>query len=171
MQIEVTPALAEQQPILANLLELYAHDFSELHEIRIGADGKFGYDSLPLYWSDPGRYPFLVWTDGKLAGLVLVKRGSQVSGNQDVMDIAEFFVLRPYRKQGIGTHVAHHIWRRFPGLREVRVMQSNVAACKFWSCAISSFVGEKNGPLRVEIDGKPWDVFSFESPRDVTANK
>ena len=48
MHIEVVPALAEQQPILDNLLELYAHDFSEFHEIQIGADGKFGYDRLPL---------------------------------------------------------------------------------------------------------------------------
>jgi hypothetical protein len=28
--IEVIPARPEQEPILANLLELYAHDFSEL---------------------------------------------------------------------------------------------------------------------------------------------
>jgi predicted acetyltransferase len=75
---------------LANLLELYAHDFSEFHSLGIGADGRFGYKSLPLYWSDPNRYPFLVRVDGKLAGLALVKRGSEITGNPTVWDMAEF---------------------------------------------------------------------------------
>jgi len=87
--IEVIPARPEQEPILANLLELYAHDFSEFHDLELGADGRFGYRSLSLYWTEPGRHPFLVRVDGKLAGLVLVKRGSEFSGNQTVWDVSE----------------------------------------------------------------------------------
>src|SRR5450755_4496148 len=41
--IEVIPAKPKDEPILANLLELYAHDFSEFHNIDLGADGRFGY--------------------------------------------------------------------------------------------------------------------------------
>src|ERR1035438_9120203 len=82
MNIEVIPATAEQEPILANLLELYAHDFSEFCDVEIGADGRFGYQPLPLYWSEPGRHPVLVWVESKLAGLVLVKRGSNVSNRK-----------------------------------------------------------------------------------------
>jgi hypothetical protein len=66
--VEVLPASPEQEPIVANLLELYAHDFSEFHQIKIGADGKFGYNDLPLYWRDPNRRALLVRTDGNLAG-------------------------------------------------------------------------------------------------------
>jgi hypothetical protein len=47
-RIELDPALREHVPILANLLELYAHDFSEFHSLDIGADGRFGYKSLSL---------------------------------------------------------------------------------------------------------------------------
>jgi acetyltransferase (GNAT) family protein len=101
--IEVIQAEPEQKSILANLLDLYAHDFSEFHDVAIGEDGRFGYDSLPLYWSDPDRYPFLVRSDGQLAGLVLVKKGSGVFGNQAVWDMAEFFVIRGCRRRGIGT--------------------------------------------------------------------
>ena len=161
--IEVIPARPEQESILANLLELYAHDFSEFYGLELGADGRFGYTCLPLYWSEPGRHPFLVWVDGKLAGLVLVKRGSEVSGNEAVWDVAEFFVLRGYRRRGIGTQIAHEVWRRFPGLWEVRVMQSNVPARDFWAHAISVLTGETIHPVRVEKDGKGWTLFSFES--------
>src|SRR3984885_14627860 len=117
--LEVIPAAQEQQPILANLLELYAHDFSEFHNLEIGEDGRFGYPSLPLYWSEPNRHPFLIRMDGKLAGLALVQGESGGSGSLSenaVRDMAEFFVMRGYRRHGIGTQAAHQVWRRFPGM-------------------------------------------------------
>src|SRR5436305_8412765 len=103
VQVEVMPALREQESILANLMQLYAHDFSEFHEIEIGPDGKFTYKDLSLYWSEEGRHPFLVRVDGKPAGFVLVKKGSEVSGDRTTWDIAEFFVLRGYRRRGVGS--------------------------------------------------------------------
>jgi predicted acetyltransferase len=131
--LRFNPALLEHAPILANLLELYAHAFSEFHSLDLGPDGRFGYESLPLYWSEPNRHPFLIRGDGKLAGLALVKRGSEISGNQTVWDMSEFFVLRGYRRRGIGMLAAQKVWRRFPGIWEVRVMQSNVLANLFGS--------------------------------------
>ena len=161
--IEVIRARAETEPTLANLLELYAHDFSEFKNLELGSDGRFGYSGLSLYWTEPGRHPFLVWVKGKLAGLVLVKRGSEVSGHETVWDMAEFFVLRGYRRRGIGTHIAHEVWRQFPGPWEVRVMESNVVARDFWAQAISILTGESIQPVRVEKDGTWWTLFSFES--------
>jgi predicted acetyltransferase len=155
--IEVVPATAEQMPVVANLIELYAHDFSEFHDLALGEDGRFGYNPLPLYWTDPNRHPFLVKMDGKLAGFVLVRKESSV------WDMAEFFVVRGCRRRGIGTAIAHDVWRRFPGLWEVRVMHSNHAARHFWERAISGFTGEPIQPIRVERAGESWHVFSFES--------
>ena len=126
-----------------------------------GDDGRFGYSTLALYWREPGRHPFLVWVEGKLAGFVLVKRGSEVSGNDTVWDLAEFFVLRGFRRRGIGTQSAIDVWRRFPGLWEVRVMESNVPARDFWAHVISIFTGEAINPVPVKKDGKCWLLFSF----------
>jgi predicted acetyltransferase len=161
--VELIPAVPEQEPILANLLELYAHDFSEFHDIDLGPDGRFGYRNLSLYWSEPGRHPFLVTLDSQLAGLVLIKKGSEVSGNEAAWDMVEFFVVRGYRRQGIGTQIAHEVWKRFPGQWEVRVMESNVSARRFWAHSISKFAREAIQPTRIEINGDYWDVFKFES--------
>ncbi|HLJ89755.1 MAG TPA: GNAT family N-acetyltransferase, partial [Candidatus Angelobacter sp.] len=129
--LEVIPSTREQEPILANLLELYAHDFSEFHALELGPDGRFGYKSLPLYWVESTRHPFLVRLNGKLAGLVLVKRGSEISKNEMIWDMAEFFVARGYRRRGVGAEIAHEVWRRFPGLWEVRVMEANFVGHRF----------------------------------------
>jgi predicted acetyltransferase len=159
--LEVFPALPEQQPILANLLELYIHDFSEFRKTELGPDGRFGYPKLPLYWREPGRHPLLVRMDGGLIGFALVKRGSEISGSGSVWDMAEFFVLRGYRGRGIGSEIAHKIWRQFPGSWEVRVMQSNRSAHRFWQRAITRFKGKVTHSRRVEKAGESWRLFSF----------
>lgn len=163
-KIEVIPATAEQQPILANLLELYAHDFSEFLHLDLGEHGKFaGFPDLSAYWREPGRHPFLTKVEHNLAGLVLVKRGSEFSGRDAVWDMAEFFVVRGYRRRGIGTQIAQEVWRRFPGAWEVRVMGTNVPARQFWERAISEFTEDTIRPVNVEKDGQSWALFSFES--------
>ena len=48
---------------------------------------------------------------------------------------------------------------------EVRVMQANVSAERFWAAAIAIFTGEAIHPVRFEKDGACWAVFSFESKR------
>lgn len=161
--VEVIPATREQEPILANLLELYIHDFSELLDAKLGPDGRFGYPRLRLYWSEPGRHPMLVKAAGRWAGFALVKRGSEISGDPDVWDMAEFFVLRGYRRQGVGTQIAQDVWRQFPGRWQVRVMQSNIAAQLFWERAIASLIGAVIRPAVFEKDGECWRYFSFES--------
>jgi predicted acetyltransferase len=153
--LEVISASREQAPILANLLELYAHDFSEFHDVQIGDDGRFGYAALPLYWSAPDRYPLLFKIDGKLAGLALVEK------REECWDMAEFFVLRGCRRRGIGTRVAHEVWRQFPGVWQIRVMQANVSAMDFWARAIESFVGKAILPVHFEKGAVSWTIFSF----------
>jgi hypothetical protein len=63
--VQLELASREQAPILANLLELYAHDFSEFQPVDIGPVGRFGYKILPLYWSESTRRPFLIRSNGK----------------------------------------------------------------------------------------------------------
>jgi len=174
LHLELLPATFEQAPILANLLELYVHDFSEFLPLDVGDDGRFNYPSLPLYWSEPNRHPFLIQVGGKLAGLVLVVKSSDLSGpslsgpslsdNDQVWDIAEFFILRGYRRHGIGAQAAREVWSRFPGCWQVRVMQANAAAQSFWTSAIATFMGKPIPSTQIEHDGKQWNLFSFESP-------
>jgi len=161
--IEIVPASREQEPVLANLLELYIHDFTDFLHRDIGADGRFDYDHLPLYWSDPDRHPFLIRTDGRLSGFVLVTRGPDISDRETVWDMSEYFVLRGYRRLGIGTRAAHAVWMQRPGRWQIRVMESNVPAQHFWSRAIAAFTGKPVIPTPFENCGSRWLVFSFAS--------
>ncbi|HEY1985928.1 MAG TPA: GNAT family N-acetyltransferase [Terracidiphilus sp.] len=161
MQIQILPVTLEEKPVLANLLELYSHDFCDFLELELHRDGRFGYRNLDLYWTDPGRYPFLVKLEGRLAGFVLVGALIEGASREQIWDMAEFFILRGWRGRGIGTGVAHAVWRRFPGRWQVRVMALNVPAHRFWNRAISSFTSEVNRSTQTDEGRVSWHVFSF----------
>lgn len=148
-------------PIVANLFQLYAHDFSEFHSVEPGPDGRFGYPDLPLYWNEPGRYPFLIKVDGKLAGFALIRKLSPMAGSDAIWDMAEFFVLRAYRRRGVGMEAACSLCRQFPGPWQVRVMRTNQTAHRFWQRAIAEFAGDAVSSTSTEKAGELWDVFRF----------
>ena len=143
------------------MLELYIHDFSEFTPVNLGEDGRFGYSALALYWSDPKRQPFLARTDGQWAGFALLKR--EAGPEEEVWDMTEFFVLRRFRHLRIGTELAENIWRNCPGKWQIRVMESNVPASKFWESCIERFTGHAVSPSAVQADGIAWRRYSFET--------
>jgi predicted acetyltransferase len=103
-------------------------------------NGYYGYAELPMYWSDPNKYPFLIWVNKKLAGFVLVQKGSPIDLNPNVWDIAEFFIMRKFRKKGIGQFIAQNIWSQFEGAWQVRAWDNNQAAYAFWNNTIKKFL-------------------------------
>ena len=164
LEVELLHATPEQFETVANLFQLYAYDFSNFHDVVIGEDGRFAAEKLPLFWSEPNRYAFLVRFASKPAGFALVKKGSEFTNSQNVWDMAEFFVLRRYRRCGVGAEAARQIWRRLPGRWEIRVMECNSGACHFWAHAIQTVLAKSVAPARVESGDRRWYVFSFDQP-------
>jgi predicted acetyltransferase len=161
--LQVVPAALEQEPLLANLLELYCHDMSEFIDLELRADGRFHYPWLRHYWQEEGRYPYLVRVDGQPAGVVLVSRGSRISGDADVWDMAEFFIVRKYRRLGLGRQAARLVWSERPGKWEVRVLVQNAPAVRFWEAATGGCSATRTQVTSAEAPEKRWHVFSFRS--------
>ena len=161
--IELLPATIEDRTALSNLYQLYIHDFTDFVERELGDDGRFSYDPLPLYWTESNRFPFLVRVERKLAGFALVKKGSDFSGNTEVWDMADFFVVRCVRRRGVGYLIAEQIWRRFPGAWEVRVMTTNAPAMGFWARAVCRFTTQDIKPMAVTKGEETRYLFNFES--------
>ena len=150
--------------LLANLLELYLHDMSEIFPIAVGTDGRFGYEKLPLYWSERDtRFAFLIRSSVRVAGFALVTRGSPASDDPASLDVAEFFVLRSYRRSGIGGHAARLLWDRLPGRWIVRVSQANRAGLRFWEQTIRAYTHGAFSECERPGTHHLFRVFSFSS--------
>jgi predicted acetyltransferase len=66
-----------QSEIIANLMQLYKHDFSEFAKVgsrygEVGPDGRYTYEGLDSYWRADDRFALTVQADGGLAGFILV---------------------------------------------------------------------------------------------------
>jgi predicted acetyltransferase len=163
-EVSLEVATAASAPVLANLLELYLHDLSEIFGLPVGADGRFGYARLPDYWSEPNtHFAFLIRFRARLAGFALVTRGSPASDDPEALDLAEFFVLRSQRRSGVGRGAASLLWDRLPGHWLVRVSTANHAALPFWETTIREYTqgsfSETEHPGRLHV----FRVFSFRS--------
>lgn len=83
----------EQKSILRNLLELYKYDFSEFDpDDDSNPNGLYEYKYLDHYWTEDGRYPFLIKVDDKLAGFALVRDTGKNESDQTVYWMAEFLL-------------------------------------------------------------------------------
>jgi predicted acetyltransferase len=156
--VTVVEAPAAQQPVLDRLLQLYKYDFSEFAPIgspygEVDEEGGFAYPALESYWRESGRIPLLIRADDHLAGFVLLNQWSALGLPLD-HGVAEFFVLRKYRRARVGTRAALSIFRRYPGRWEVGVAWYNPPALAFWRR-----VAEELAPVEVEEiagDGTRW---------------
>ena len=127
--VEVVEATIDDKPVVAQLLELYCHDFSVFNGADIGTDGLYRYPYLDHYWTEAERHPFLFKVNGRFAGFAFVRAGKP-------HDMAEFFVMRKYRRSGVGLDAARAVFAKFPGEWQVRELAANEGAIAFWRIAI-----------------------------------
>lgn len=126
-KVVVTKATNDQQPIFANLIQLYLYDMTEELPFAIGADGLFQYDYLQRFW----QHPYLIYADGELAGFALVINECPVSGKSPCFFMAEFFVLKAYRQCGVGTKAMADILANHRGPWHIGVIDKNIIANVF----------------------------------------
>ena len=162
MEIEIVRATRKDTAVLRQLYELYEHDFSEYTHADVGETGMYTDDGfLTDYWREPKWSAFLVRVDHKLAGFAWVLRTTLFGPDAEhgtpaqltaLVDsgllgldldthvlIEEFFIMRKYRRKGIGEYVARHLFSRFPGVWEVSEMVENTPAQAFWRKVIDRY--------------------------------
>ena len=138
VDIELQRAAIEDKSVLRNLMELCQHDYSEYDGADVDEHGLFGYKYLDHCWTEAGRHAFLVRVAGKLAGFVLVRRVD--SGDTlPTHAIAELFVMRKYRRQGVGRQVAWQIFDLFPEHWSIYQEEGNRPAQSFWRRVIAEY--------------------------------
>lgn len=139
--IDIRPLLPQEAPVLAALLQLYRYDFSEFRDDDVGADGRYVINQFQLYVSDAEHMSYLVRVDGELAGFAILRRCDAVDGRGPVTDVAQFFVLRRYRRRGIGEEVATQLFDRYAGVWQVGERPNNFVAQTFWRAIIGRYTG------------------------------
>lgn len=106
----------------------YLTELSEFDpDIKFDNYGKPIYKWFEHYWQDKDRYPLYFKVDGEIAGLAMIREL-----NFMLYDIAEFYVLPKYRKDGNAIWFASKLTELFDGEFTFGTRFTNPRAIKFW---------------------------------------
>lgn len=163
MNIVLKKVKFEDKQILSNLLELYQYDFSEFDHADVNFHGLYGYRYLDHYWTEPGRYPLLIMVDEVIAGFIMVSDFCYLCEPGEARSISEFFVLKKYRRQGVGREAAVAVFEMFRGRWEVLQHPENLNSMEFWESVISDYSRGEYRKLEAETEEWTGQALMFDN--------
>jgi len=155
MKIELVEVDETEKSVLYQLVELYSYDFSEYDQADVNAHGFYGYTYFDYYWTEEARHPFFIKVDGKLAGFTLISDYCYALQDAGARSVSEFFVMRKYRRKGVGKFAARWIFDQFPGKWEVVQHKDNIPSQIFWEQVVGEYT--KGGFRREQVETEWWE--------------
>jgi predicted acetyltransferase len=122
----------KQWHIFNHILQLYEYEFSNLTHLEIDENGLFINEELEKNIHEKSCICFLLRSQYKWAGLSVVNLKSYLNDDDAVRDIAEFFILKLYRKKKLGYSMAKMLFEQFPGKWEIRQLPHATESRNFW---------------------------------------
>jgi predicted acetyltransferase len=92
---------------------------------------------LAAWFSDATSHPFVILQDDARAGFALVSRVASFPRRAADYRMAEFFIVGPARRRGVGAAAAALLFSRFSGEWEVVEDEYNRPALGFWRRVIA----------------------------------
>ena len=150
--LELVPTEREQMPLIRNLYQFYLYESSDWEQEDVEVDGRFYIhdEHLVRYWQESGWSAQLVLVDGFIAGFLLIER-SELPG-VDALELADLFILKKYRRRGIGRAVVTQVLMSGEENWLVRFYRQDETAVAFWR----SVVGDLPRSVQaLELDDEP----------------
>ena len=152
-EISFRRAAWEDKTVLRRLLELYQHDLSDVWPQDVDAHGEFGFVGVERYLANPRLHAWFFLVDGRYAGFGLVDPDVSLPDNE--FWIGQFFVMKKYRRLGVGRLGARHLFDQYRGRWEVGQMPLNLPARAFWRRVIGEYTGGRF--VEHELHDERWD--------------
>lgn len=165
-QVKLIPATLNDLPIIQNLARFYAYDISQYYGHEPGwemeEDGLYGIGiNFKEYFEDEHCSPFLIRYQNELAGFAIVDK----KGTDSAVDfnMAQFFILRTYKRKGLGKYAAFYCFNHFPGEWEIMVMPGNEGAYRFWRSIIKEYTNNIFKEYTLPLEKGDRNLFRFSS--------
>lgn len=144
MKVKVVPIKIDDRDILKEMLYEYEKEM-------LGGDPD-EYKYLDSYWNKPNRFPFFIKANEKKVGFVLINDYNLLI--KEGKNIAEFYIKKEFRKNGIGKEASKQIFNLFPEKWEIRQIIENPQAHNYWLKTILEFT--KNSFTEEFVKNDKW---------------
>ncbi len=136
--VELIQTGPEEAELIRNLYQYYAYESSDWEQEDVEADGRFYIhdEHLNRYWQDPQWSANLLLVDGCIAGFLLIE-GSELPGI-DALELADLFILKRYRRKGIGRAIATQVLCSGEADWLVRFFDQDEVSQAFWRTVLDN---------------------------------
>jgi predicted acetyltransferase len=171
MTIEIVKATFDHEHLVKSLVNLFLHDLSEFTDDSwMGDNGEwqppFGKCVRPPEEKGEPVQTLLVRVDHRPAGYAMVAFAPSVfvTPGRDIA-MAQFFILKAYRRRGIGREFARALFDRFRGKWEVGWARQNTPAAQFWTAVVEEYTRGSfvHAPVYPAPDVEPMPGLNFPS--------
>ncbi|KAA0945699.1 MULTISPECIES: GNAT family N-acetyltransferase [unclassified Pseudomonas] len=161
--VELIQTGPEQAQLIRNLYQFYAYESSDWEQEDVEVDGRFYIheEHLARYWQDPQWSANLLLVDGFIAGFLLIEQ-SELPG-LNALELADLFILKRYRRQGIGRALATQVLTSGEADWLVRFYDQDEASQAFWRTVLDNLPRPVQA---IELDDEP-QLLSFLVTRAV----
>ncbi|KJB87695.1 hypothetical protein AZ66_11625 [Paenibacillus sp. E194] len=147
-QVVVASAAQVEKQRIQQLIQFYIYDITEYTGAAIQEDGTYRpMPDIDKYWDDPiSHHPYLITVNDEAARFLLIRVRDEQS---QYYDFAHLFVMRKFRRTGVGRIAAKCIFQQYGGEWELHQLENNIPAHRFWDKVIDEIsdgtVTVKNG--------------------------
>jgi predicted acetyltransferase len=127
---------------LARMMGAYIAEMSAI----LGVAPIAAYPYFDAYWEEPdNRWPYWIRSADAECGFALINRAEDGR-----FEVAEFFVARPHRRNGVGLAAARQLIGSRPGLWRITQREQNTSAIAFWHRVFDGFVSYSEDTVRTD---------------------
>lgn len=149
MTFHVVPATIEEKLVILALIQPYLEElsrFPDIEPLHKDENGVYQYSYLDAYWEEKERFPYLLHSDGKIAGFALVRVRVEVDGR---WEMAEFYLLPQFRRRGLAMSCVADIFEKHPGEWTIMFNKHNLPGRALWRKVAEHFA---KGDIKTEQD-------------------
>lgn len=150
MEVTIEKALLKEKEIVISLFNYYLYEFSDLMGSELNENGTYLRNTslIAPYWEKPNHIPYFIKVNGEIAGFIFVR---YFPDEEKLLDIDQFFILRKFKRRGVGSKAFELCLKAHNGNWLVRVLKENESGLSFWQSVIGS-VTKNNFKHAFEFD-------------------
>lgn len=139
--IQLVKVTEKNKSLLFNLMQLYLYDLSVYFNFKINNNGIYEYDHFEDYFIDSNYIPYFIYSDNELVGFVLLNDYSPITNtHENIINVSEFFILKLYRKQGLGEMTFQALLEMHKGVWTIKPAAFSKEANAFWETIINKHI-------------------------------
>lgn len=124
---------------LVQLMQFFLYEMSDINAQDVDRYGRFGTSSLQPYFLLHTTAAFLIIVDGRIGGFVLVGTHSLLEPHFRGHSCLAFFVMKRYRRCGVGRAAATQLFTMLPGQWEIATFATHTVGHAFWRSVLDSY--------------------------------